>query len=468
MDLGRLGRCRERLISALGTEAARKATDDFCIAFGSHEGIIERAHAVVELQPVPWTLPPFDETVQRFRESLDLGRAREFVCRAFGDFEEDYLRRGTGASLNAVDVIRSVYIHVLKEAAMAVALPIRYELEHNSPSSPPDNGESTTQICWLNQTLRTWASLRALADVAADPAVARIDVPRTLAAEIGRTGVVVGAVQHRAQFGHTGKGVIVAVIDHEVDHRHSAFQGRVKQTENFTTEPWGSPSRHGTAVAGIIAANGKLLGMAPDAEIHNYKVLTKDAPENGEEFDGVLALEHALENHARIANCSWGTRAVTDGTSREARAVDNAWRCGMTVVKSAGNLGPGKNTLTSPADADGVIVVGATDREGTGVEDYSSRGTTVNGKNPHMVAPGGTRGVGARGIDSCRNGTFQDCGWGTSLAAPHVSGVLAVMLEMHPDLTPNEQRARLLSLCKPLGTSVEAEGSGLVSIELLT
>jgi serine protease AprX len=136
--------------------------------------------------------------------------------------------------------------------------------------------------------------------------------------------------------------------------------------------------------------------------------------------------------------------------SREVRAADAAWSLGLTIVKSAGNRGPGVSTLTTPADADGVVVVGATDREGKAVQDYSSRGPIPGGmERPHLVAPGGISG--GRGIDSCLvGGGFGDCGAGTSFAAPHVTGLLALILEGEPDLTPNQQRKRLLSVCTPL------------------
>jgi serine protease AprX len=467
----RSAKCRERLHAALGSDAAEKATDAFCVAFGAGESPPEVMEAIVELVPEPWPLPPFDASVERMRALTSVQQAREFTRAAFGSAGNERLFRHADALLNPVDLLRGLYVRELRERFHARAAPIRTALERRVPRARFIHPDGPTRICWLNQTLCTWTDFRTLAAVAADPKVMHIDVPRALRPEIGRTGVVVGAVPYRAAHHHTGKDVIVAVIDYEVDQHHPAFQNRVERTENFTREDWNNPAPHGTAVAGIIAANGTLLGMAPDARIQNYKVFMTKRATGPKDFDGAVALEHALHNGAKIANCSWGTEAVTNGQSREARACDTAWKCGMTVVKSAGNDGPGKGgkgTMTCPADADGVIVVGATDREGTGVQPYSSRGPTQNGKTPHLVAPGGTDGSGGRGIDSCLASAFGDCGWGTSLAAPHVSGLLAVLLEMHPGLTPNEQRLRLLSLCTPFtGVSVNAQGSGLISIENL-
>ena len=184
----------------------------------------------------------------------------------------------------------------------------------------------------------------------------------------------------------------VGVIDSEVALRHPAFQDRVIHRQNFTSEPFGTPADHGTAVAGFVGADAaEFPGMAPGCTISNYKVLATVPTFNGDDFDGALAIQQALEDGIRVVNCSWGAGPASDGTSREARACDTAWDLGLTVVKSAGNRGPGRSTLTTPADAEGVIAVGATDGPGEALADYSSRGPTEDGRQrPHLLAPGGS------------------------------------------------------------------------------
>src|SRR5262249_48295813 len=143
------------------------------------------------------------------------------------------------------------------------------------------------------------------------------------------------------------------------------------------------------------------------------KVLATNRSLNGDDFDGALAIQQAVEDGVHIANCSWGAGPVREVPSREARACDEAWALGLAIVKSAGNNGPAGHTLTTPADANGVIVVGATEREGTTVQDYSSRGPARSNVRPHLVAPGGI--AGGAGITSCLvGGGFGDCGAGTS------------------------------------------------------
>jgi serine protease AprX len=303
--------------------------------------------------------------------------------------------------------------------------------------------------------------------VAADPRLQRIDSTRRIEAEIHATGGIIGAPRFREERGRSGRGIIVAVIDTEVAARHPAFQDRVVLKENYTEEPWGTPGRHGTAVAGIVAARSEqILGMAPDATVYNYKVIATNRFLNSDDFGGALALQQALEDGAHVANCSWGAGPAMDGLSREARACNAAWDLGMLIVKSAGNRGPGGGTLTTPADADGVIVVGATGRDGTSMGDYSSRGPTGHtpGRSrPHLVAPGG---LPEDGIHSCLvQGGFGDCGHGTSFAAPHVSGLLALLLEEDPNQTPDELREALLRLCTPLaGHDGNSQGGGVVSL----
>jgi serine protease AprX len=303
---------------------------------------------------------------------------------------------------------------------------------------------AVTEICWLNRSMRTRVDPRSLAEVAADPQVDRVDLPRRLEAEIGTTARTVGATQYREEMNRSGKGVVIAIIDSEVTLRHPALRDRIIHKQNYTNEAWGNAHEHGTAVAGIAASSDDdFVGMAPEATIYNYKVLATNRFLNADDFGGALAIQQALEDGAHVANCSWGAGPVRDVKSRDARAADTAWELGLAIIKSAGNVGPGVGTLTTPADADGVVVVGATDREGTAVQGYSGRG-----------------------IDSCLvGGGFGDCGAGTSFAAPHVTGLLALILEGEPELTPAQQREQLLSVCTPLhGIDVNTQGAGLVSL----
>ncbi|MFY9619496.1 MAG: S8 family serine peptidase [Pyrinomonadaceae bacterium] len=373
--------------------------------------------------------------------------------------------------MHAARLLRHLKILCLSDNFFKVVGSITDQIEKASrvvqPEILPKRGPASaiTEVCWLNRTVRSFGAPQALAEVAADDSIQYIDVTRPLTPEILVSRSTIGVPNFRGHFNVSGRGVIVAVIDFEVALNHPALKGRVIHRRNYTTDPWGNPNAHGTAVAGIIASNdAQFMGIAPEATIYNYKVLAPSSGEIGDDFDGALALQAAAKDGVHIANCSWGTGPASDGTSRQARACNEAWKLGLTIVKSAGNRGPDSATLTSPADADGIIVVGATEREGTQVQGYSSRGPSGEKRRPHLVAPGGI--LEGTGITSCLpGGGFGDCGAGTSFAAPHVSGMLALLVERNPSLKPDQLRNILISACDPLVEfDNDAQGRGLVSL----
>jgi serine protease AprX len=370
------------------------------------------------------------------------------------------------ASAEARTSARSDAIARLKDDFQRVAAVVRADLESKTArgGEKRESQRGAVQVAWLIRSVRAPLSPLAIADVAAHEEVRKVDVPHRLTAEIDETCAVVGAPGYRQRHQRSGKGVVVAIIDTEAHLDHAALSGRLIHKQNYSAEPLGRPGEHGTAVAGIAGAtDATFLGVAPEVTLYNYKVLaTDDERFNGDDFDGALAIQQALEDGARVANCSWGAGPATDGSSRECLACDTAWGLGMTIVKSAGNRGPDRGTLTTPADAEGVIVVGATSRDGKTVADYSSRGPTADGRvRPHLVAPGGGDNGGIR---SCLlDGAFGDCGSGTSFAAPHVTGLVALLLENDPSLTPDALRAELVAHCQPLpGVPPEAQGAGVV------
>jgi serine protease AprX len=371
------------------------------------------------------------------------------------------------ASTEAWDAARWAAIDRRRNAFHKAVEGVRAELEKRaSPrrAATRDESRRAVKVSWLISALRAPMEAKAVAEVAAHKDVRRIDVPRALKPELDVTGALVGSVAFRERTGRGGQGITVGVIDSEVATSHAAFGDRAVQKENFTAEPWGNPGSHGTAVAGIVGGeHNRFRGMAPLATINSYKVIANNPSLSGDDFHGALALERALEDRVRIANCSWGVGPAGDGTSREAVACDEAWDLGLAIVKSAGNKGPGPSTMTTPADARGVIVVGATGRSGRSLADYSSRGP-VNGRpGPDLLAPGGDDDGEMKSCLLPRG--FGECGMGTSFAAPHVTGLLALLLEAEPTLTPDQLKAKLLGGCRPVADLDDAEqGAGLLFI----
>ena len=476
-----LKKAKKLLKNQYGEALAKKATDAFCVhALSARTSSFVRSFgaesfdAALPEDSQPGMIIEFkDAPVNKTTKQSDKSSGKK-IAKIIETIEgEEALK------INLHQVLREMKVKAHRESIIQTIQPFKAFLERNIEKEFAHATKSLqqqsylTRLCWLNQTVQTIAGPQSLAEVAADPQVSRFDVPRKLESEIHETGKLVFAPQYRQKFSKTGKGIIVAVIDKEVALNLKAFGNRMIHRKNFTKEPWGNPSAHGTGVAGIIgSADITFSGMAPDTTIYNYKVLATDdkinKSMNADDFGGAQAIERAVEDGAQIANCSWGAGEVGDGTSRIARACDAAWDLGMTIVKSAGNCGPGSNTLTAPADARGIIVVGATGRDGKKVESYSSRGPLPSGEHrPHLVAPGGSPG---NGIFSClTGGGFGELlPPGTSYAAPHVTGLLALLLEKDQSLSPDEQRNLLLKLCTKLnGFGVDAQGAGIVSMASL-
>ncbi len=306
--------------------------------------------------------------------------------------------------------------------------------------------------------------------VASRSDVEQIETDKPLKLELDQSAVRVGVVDARTQgLVGTGKGVIIAVLDGEVDINHPDLDGRVVHKRNYTNEEWGNPHPHGTHVAGIIAGNGsKYKGMAPGAEIWSYKIFpTQVGGSTGSK--GADAIEDVVkdmqqEKRLRIANCSWGVPSLTlDGNSAVSEIAERATKLGLVLVKSAGNEGtkrPGPGSITLPADARGdVIVVGASSRDSTRVMPFSSRGPTSDERpKPDILAPG-------ESIMSAKRGGGYTRQSGTSMASPHIAGIAALILEQFPELQPLQVKRILMQSAKKLDTSQfdeNAQGIGLV------
>ncbi|MEA2601285.1 MAG: serine protease AprX [Acidobacteriota bacterium] len=387
---------------------------------------------------------------------------------------------GAASTANALSVVRRMRAAEARDAFYLSVGNLREQIGRQVGVRPETatGPQPVTQVCWLNSSMRTVAHLPTLAEVAQDSKVERIGIPRLLKADAQATkkkapakkkapvkpameaaADVLGSVAFRTRTSLNGKDVVVAILDTEIFFKHTAFQGRVILKENYTKEPWGNPARHGTAVAGLLAASAQALtGIAPEVTVYHYKVIATDDSKNADDFGGALAIQQALEDGVHIANCSWGIGPAGDGTSREARAFDTAWDLGLVIVKSAGNVGT--DGLTSPADARGVIVVGATDRSGKKVIPESSRGKTSKGRILDFVAPGGSS---DDSLTSCTvDGKFGLVGFGTSYAAPQVAGLLALLLAQDRNQAPEALRTALGAFAHKLaGIGVDTQGKGL-------
>jgi subtilisin family serine protease len=244
----------------------------------------------------------------------------------------------------------------------------------------------------------------------------------------------------------TGKGVLIALIDSEVDASHPDLEGSVSAKFD-TTGIELVPHRHGTAMAGAIASHDKLTGTAPQASLLAVRAFGgTEAGEDGTTFRILQGLNWAADHHARIINMSFAGPA--DPGVQEALAAAHAR--GIVLVAASGNTGPKSAPLYPAAERDVLAVTAVDARDGWFA-------LATRGKHLAVAAPGVDVLVPA-----------PDAGYGvtsgTSVAAAEVSGIVALMLERAPTLSPDDVRMILMETAKHLGNKGRNPefGAGLV------
>ncbi|ASN04065.1 S8 family serine peptidase [Virgibacillus necropolis] len=164
---------------------------------------------------------------------------------------------------------------------------------------------------------------------------------------------------------YTGEGVKVGVIDTGIDYNHPDLD--VNYVDGYdlvdldedpmeTLQKQGMPTLHGTHVAGIIAADGQIKGVAPDAELYAYRALGPGG--SGTSIQVIAALEQAIDDGVDIINLSLGN-SVNGPDFPTSVAVNRAVKLGVAVVIANGNSGPANWTVGSPATASKALSVGA-------------------------------------------------------------------------------------------------------------
>jgi serine protease AprX len=282
--------------------------------------------------------------------------------------------------------------------------------------------------------------------------------------------------------GYNGSGITVAVLDSGIGP-HTALGSRVIGRVNLVSdEPnsSGDPYGHGTHIAGIIGGNTTAAkyvtssyagGSAPSVSLIDVRVLGRDG--SGLTSDVIAGIDWAIANHftykIRVINLSLG-HPVTEPSAFDplCQAVERAVANGIVVVASAGNYGqtetgaPILGGITSPGNSPYAITVGAIDTNGTAdtsddkIAPYSSRGPTKYdlAVKPDVLAPG-TRIVSLESNKSYLSTTYPQ--WhvagngnnaymrlsGTSMAAPVVSGGVALLLDAQPSLSPAQVKMAL-------------------------
>lgn len=304
-----------------------------------------------------------------------------------------------------------------------------------------------------------------------------------------------------------GQNVIVAIVDTGI-RKHADLVDRILDGYSFITDParsgdgkgrhadatdpgdWCANAMstwHGTHVAGTVAAatNNALgvAGIAYRAKILPVRVLGHCGGTNFDITDGIRWAAGIMvqgipqnSNPARVINLSLGGTGECDLDYQD--AIRQARQRGVTVVVAAGNSDSDAAGFT-PASCEGVISVAATNRDGARA-DFGRQGAGSNyGASVKVAAPGGeTFLTPANGILSTLNDGIRGPGndsyeayQGTSMSAPHVSGVVALMYQVYPSITPDEVVSILRSTSQPFPKVVSRQcdtskcGSGIIDAE---
>jgi len=281
--------------------------------------------------------------------------------------------------------------------------------------------------------------------------------------------------------GLEGEGVHVGIVDTGADH-HPDFGDRIVAYRDFTESGTADEVGHGTHVAGIVAGAGALYrGVAPKASLVIAKALSL---RGGTEDTVLAALSWLSRMKVDVLNLSLG--GPGDPHDPLSREVDALSAEGILVCVAAGNSGPAPGTIGSPGCAAGAITVGAIDKRRR-VTAYSSRGPVVGlrAHKPDVVAVGGgttpsatchyvvgvasTRAQALDG-DRCTVGARYVRMSGTSMAAPHVTGVCALLLQASRSMGRSESRVAraravrraLIQSADDLGLAPDVAGAGVV------
>jgi serine protease AprX len=362
-------------------------------------------------------------------------------------------------------------------------------------------------------------SVTGILTLALDSSVRRVSQDWTVLSLADSAAPYSGAVNAWRDFGVSGRGIGVAIIDSGLASNPDVVSTTTRRVTRVSTVSSGLLSSllsgpppvddgfgHGTHVAGIIGGSGAsstgtrdlntFKGVAYGADLISVRALGSDG--SGRTSDIVRAVDWVITNRStykiRVLNMSLG-HPVDESYLVDplCQALEAAWRAGIVVVVSAGNFGEyGYSTILSPGNDPYVITVGAAADWNTlsymddAVASFSSMGpTSIDGfVKPDMIASGiqvvSTRSAGSW-IDThypttripysffMKQGSSDPSPYaaysGTSMAAPVVAGAAALMLSKDPTLNPDTIKARLMAAAHQIPEEAVRMGAGLLDVD---
>ncbi len=312
------------------------------------------------------------------------------------------------------------------------------------------------------RAVREIARRREVASVVPDPVVVE---PAAASAVTAEANIAATGAPELWASGQTGQGVVVATLDTGVDVSNPDLAASWRGGANSWYDPYNEHADapvdvdgHGTATTGVVVGDqdgGTSYGMAPGARWIAARVFDDrgmtSATAIHQAFQWVIDPDRdpSTPDAPQVVNGSWalGTGPSCDLSFQpDVRALTAA---GIVPVFAAGNFGPGSSTSASPANYPESFSVGAVDGADTGWA-YASRGPSDCGGRtrvfPDVVAPG------VRVLAADRLGSFTELS-GTSIAAPHVAGALALLRGARPGMTGATVESALTSTARDLGAA---------------
>jgi subtilisin family serine protease len=364
----------------------------------------------------------------------------------------------------------------LRTQATASQAPLRARLRELAASG--DVADETP--LWVTDAVAVTASADAVRELAARPDVASVTPDAVTVTPVAGPAepnlAAVGAPTLWAA-GQTGEGVVVATLDSGVDTSNPDLAARWRGGTNSWFDPYGQHatpvdlSGHGTATTGLVVGGdgaGTSYGMAPGASWIAARVFddrgAASATAIHQAFQWVLDPDHdpSTADAPRVVNASWvlGAGPGCDLSFQpDVRALRAA---GIVPVFAAGNFGPSASTSASPANYPESLSVGAVSSTDTIWSASSSGPSPCGGRTrvfPDVVAPG----VSLLVADRYDTYTYAS---GTSVAAPHVTGAMALLLGAHPTLPASTLEQGLVATAHDLGTAGPDDryGNGRVDV----
>ncbi|UCC92526.1 MAG: PKD domain-containing protein [Thermoplasmata archaeon] len=343
------------------------------------------------------------------------------------------------------------------------------------------NQEYTTVLNGMALT----ASSEALDDIASHPSVERIEPDTEVSMALSQSVPLINADDLWAEINGTGsnitgKGIVVSVMDTGIDYSHPDLGGTGDRTNDLANVTGGTHPRiiggwdvinndadfwdghfHGTHCAGIVGANGTVVGVAPEVDFLIYKVLSDggSGPSSviikGVELTADPDDDGDTSDHADVGSMSLGGFGHPDDS--KCIAVDNAMAAGVVMAVAAVNDGPNYETIGSPGCARDIISCGATSKTDL-LASFSSTGpTAVYQIKPDLTGPGLSI------YSTSRNNGYRYAG-GTSMATPHVAGAAALLLQSHTGWTAQQVKQALMGTAKDIGYNEYRVGAGRIDV----